>query len=439
MKKQKLLLFATLTALILLKSVSAASVFPVLEKYIKQQQYAQAYQQAKKLYLEFEGDPRFDYLYGLSALQTGHYNEAVFALDRVTINTPNVIRPRLELARAYLSLNNKLAAIKEFNDVLSLSPPPVVEQKVQLYIAELQKKTDKKTKRSITKKLASFSIGYDDNINFGSKEEEIDLPSFGLISLDPAAVKQGSGYAESKFQLKHRTIINKQKSTFILANLTHRKYFKKSDFDVTDLRAGMTFNNKKKQYQYQLVARIQPIMLDGDFYANTYGFDVVTRKAIGKNTVASAKLSLEKYDNKQLSISDRSRAIVTGRLDKQIADIQHQFSIYLGKESPDENVGKQFSRDISGLGYLGVKEWNEKNQTYLGVDFRHYRHQGNYPVYPDEKRKDDRYSLKVGHQWQINDKVSLIFSAKHINNKSNLNLYDTNRNEVKVGLRYDWE
>ncbi len=439
MKKQILLLFTTVITLALLKSAAAVSVFPLLEKYIKQQQYAKAYQRATSLHLEYEGDPRFDYLYGLAALQTGHYNEAVFSLDRVTINTPNVIRPRLELARAYLSLNNHSAAIKEFNDVLSLSPPPVVRQKVQAYIAELQKKSDKKTRKSVTKSLASFSIGYDDNINFGSSESEIDLPSFGLINLDPSAVKQGSGFAESKFQLKHRRIQNKIKSTFVLANLTHKKYFKDSDFNLTDLdlSVGMTINKQKKQYQF--IARTRPIMLDGDFYANTYGLDAVARKALGKGAVASVKLSLEKYDNKELSLSDRSRAILTGSLDKQIADIQHQFNVYLGKESPDEKDGKQFSRDISGLGYLGVKEWTERNRSYVGLDYRYYRHQDNYPVYPDKKRRDDRVSLKFGHEWQINDNISLNFSAKHTKNNSNLDLYDADRNEVKVGLRYDWD
>ena len=62
-----------------------AAAFPKLEQLIKMQQYQLAYNQALKILGENEGDPRFDYLYGLSASQTGHYNEAVFALDRVTV------------------------------------------------------------------------------------------------------------------------------------------------------------------------------------------------------------------------------------------------------------------------------------------------------------------------------------------------------------------
>ena len=425
-----LMLFSSLTF--------AQSGYPNLEKLIKEQKYSLAYQQAIKLRAQNEGDPRFDYLYGLSALQTGHFNEAVFALDRVTVSTPNVIRPRLELARAYLSLNNSFAAKKEFNDVLNLNPPPVVRKKVLAYIAELEKKGDKLTQRSVTKSLASLSFGYDDNINFGYDNSEIDLPGFGSVILDSSSVKQGSGFADVKFQFKHRTLKNKVKSTFITANVTHRDYFKNSDFNLTDLdlRTGIILNQANKQYQ--LLARTRPLMLDGELYSNTIGIDAIARKSIGSSKIGSLKLSVEKYDNKKVSLSDRSRAILSGRIDKQTGDTQHQLNLYLGKEWPDKSEGKQYSRDISGIGYWAVKEWNKKDRSYLGLDYRHYKHQQAYAIYTD-KRSDDRFIFKIGHEHRFNDELAFIAQARHINNKSNLDLYDAKRNEVKVGIRYDWD
>jgi len=81
-----------------------------------------------------EGNPLFDYLYGISALETAHYDKAVFALERVIINQPNIIRPRLELARAYMKINNDPAALREFKQVLSLNPPVAVQRNVNRYI-----------------------------------------------------------------------------------------------------------------------------------------------------------------------------------------------------------------------------------------------------------------------------------------------------------------
>lgn len=411
--------------------------YPVLEKQVKLKQYQQAYQQAVKLRSQNEGEPRFDYLYGLSALQTGHYNEAVFALDRVTVTTPNVIRPRLELARAYLKLNNRTAAIKEFNDVLKLTPPPIVRQKVNTYMAEL-KKGGRKVQKSVTKRLASFSIGYDDNINFGYENSEIDLPGFGSVKLNPSAIKQKSGFAETRFKLKHQINNDKKRNTFFAVNLAHRRYFKSSDFNYTDLdlRAGVTLNHKKNQYQ--LVLRDRPIFLDGNLYSNTIGIDAIARKSLGKGQVLSASLTLEDYNIKQLSSGDRQRALIGARLDKYIGEIQHQFNLYLGKEFPSDDAGKQFSRDIVGVGYRATHKWNAKNKSFLNLDYRKYNHQAAYPVFPD-KRSDDRFIIKAVHELQINDKATLLFSAKHVDNDSNLELYRAERSEVQVGIRYEWD
>lgn len=423
--------------LICFKVTYAGSSFPKLEAYVNQGNYKLAYQQAVKLRAKNEGDPRFDYLYGLSALQTGHYNEAVFALDRVTVATPNVIRPRLELARTYLKLNNKTAAVKEFNDVLKLSPPPIVEQKVGVYLAEL-KKANKQAQRSITKRLASFSIGYDDNINFGIANSDIDLPGLGQVTLDPSAVKQKSGFAEARFQLRHRKILSKKTNTFLMANLTHREYFKNTDFNYLfiDLRAGITFNKAKSQYQF--VVRDTPVFLDGELHSNTLGLDAMVRKSLGAGKVISTSLSLESYDNKKFSSSDRQRALIGLRLDKTSGALQHQFNAQIGTEWPEDKEGKQFSRNISGIGYKVTREWNTKNKSFLNLDYHHYKHQAAYPIFPDS-RSDDRFIIKAVHERKINDKLAILFSVRHINNNSNLALYDTQRNEVKIGLRYDWD
>lgn len=417
--------------------VIAQSSYPILEKNIKAKQYLKAYQRALKLRDKSEGDPRFDYLYGLSALQTGHYNEAVFALDRVTVATPRVIRPRLDLARAYLKLNNKTAAIKEFNDVLALSPPPIVRKNVSAYLNELQRGS-KDVKKSIVKRLASFSIGYDDNINFGTSNREVDLPGFGLVTLNSSAIKQKSGFAEAKFQIMQKKIRNKSLNTFLLTNVTYRKYFKKTDFDSFDLDFSAGVGLTKNDRQYQFIIRDRPHFLNGKLYSNTLGFDAIIRKSLGKGNILSSYLSLENYNNKKVSLTNRNRALLGVKLDQVAGDNQHQFNAYLGKEFANKKEGKQFSRNIIGAGYKASYEWNSQNISFLNIDYKHYKHQDKYPVFPN-KREDNRFIVKATHERYINDKTTLVFSASHVNNNSNLDLYDAKKNEVKIGIRYEWD
>ncbi len=436
----KILKSISLIVFVFLSSVSllyADTSFPLLEKLISHENYDKAYQLARKLREENEGDPRFDYLYGLSALQTAHYDEAVFALERVTVTTPRVIRPRLELARAYLKLDNKRAAIKEFNDVLNLSPPLVVRQKVMAYISTLHKK-NKTVKKSVTQRLASFAVGYDDNINFGYRNNDINLPLFGLVSLDPSAVKQSSGFAEAKFHIRHRRTHNKKTNSFVSANLTHRKYFKKTNFDFIDLdfRAGMSRSHNKKQYQLALSDR--PIFLNGQLHSNTIGLDAIVRTTITKGNTVSMALAIDNYDNKRSPLTNRKRAVLGVSWDKNNGKLQHQINASYGTEWPDDKAGKQFSRDILGLGYKLAQDWNAKHTSFVNIDYRSYRHKEANPLFPN-KRIDNQYIVNVVHEWQVSDAATLSFSARHVNNNSNLELYDAKRNEIKVGIRYEWD
>lgn len=415
----------------------ADTSFPLLEKLISQEKYEKAYQLAIKLRDKNEGDPRFDYLYGLSALQTAHYDEAVFALDRVTVTSPRVIRPRLELARAYLKLNNKRAAIKAFNDVLSLSPPPVVRQKVMAYISTLNKQ-NKMVKKSVTQRLASFAVGYDDNINFGYRNSDINLPLFGLVTLNPSAVKQASGFAETKFHIAHRKIHNKKRNSFVSANLTHRKYFESTNYSFIDLgfRAGTTLNHDKKQFQF--VASYRPVLLNGKLHSNTVGIDAIVRKNITNGNTVSMALAVDDYDNKRLPLTNRKRAVLGVSWNKNSGELQHQINASYGSEWPDEKAGKQFSRDILGLGYKLAHDWNAKHTSFINFDYRNYKHKEANPLFPD-KRIDNQYIVNAVHEWQVSDKAAILFSARHIDNNSNLELYDAKRNELQVGIRYEWD
>lgn len=411
--------------------------FPVLEKYVNTQQYAQAYQRALTLRAANEGEPRFDYLYGLSALQMGHYNKAVFALERVTASEPAVIRPRLELARAYLKLNNNKAAIREFKRVLSLKPPVVVRQNVNSYLAKLH--TDSwQNRKAVINSLLTLSLGFDDNINFGFDNDEIVLPVFGNIRLNPASIQQESGFAEAKYQLNYRKADSHRFNRFASAAITHRDYFDNGNFNLTDLdiRTGFTFN--KNQYQYQMVLRDRPVLLGGEYYTNTVGLDAGLRRGLGFGTVLTASLTLEDYTHKVESLRDRTRAIFSAKIDKKLGNNIHQFSAFYGEENPDDDAGKQFSRDLAGVGYRLVHNWSGKDKSFFKLNYQNNKHQGPYPIYPNA-REDDRITVKVGHERKLNKHFDLLLGLQYSDNDSNLSLYDVTRTEAKVGVRYEWD
>ena len=102
-----------------------------LNNLITSGQHEEAFELGQTHLGEWEGDPDFDFLFGLAALESGRSNEAVYALERVaTTATNRLLRDRatLELARAYFVTNNLAASKNLFNSVLEQDPPLVVRQ-----------------------------------------------------------------------------------------------------------------------------------------------------------------------------------------------------------------------------------------------------------------------------------------------------------------------
>ncbi len=416
-------------------TTSAAKQYPLLETHIKNQQFKQAYKRVTDLRDLNEGNPRFDYLSGISALEMGHNSEAIFTLERVTASHPKVIRPHLELARAYLKNNNSEAAIRELNTVLSLDPPVAVKEKVNAYLVAI-KTGGKKAKESVVSALVSFSLGYDDNINLGFSEDEISLPLFGHVALNPSSIQQESGFAETHLEVKYRKAQSKHTQNLASLAVTHRENFANSDFNTTslDLRAGRAINKGKNKYQ--LMLRDRPVILGGETYSNTLGLDALLHSNIGSTGVTTG-LSLENYDYKLDDNHDRKRAILSARLDKKLADNLHQISAYGGTEIPDNDAGKEFSKDMLGVGYRLFRPWNKKQKSYLSLNYQHNEYQAPQAIY-QQVRKEDQVSIKLGHHTRISDNWGINTSIQHNNKNSNLELFDASRNEIKVGVQYDW-
>ena len=56
-----------------------------LRELVAQGQYQRAFELGQAAEERFEGRAEFDFHYGLAALETGHYPEAIFALERVVL------------------------------------------------------------------------------------------------------------------------------------------------------------------------------------------------------------------------------------------------------------------------------------------------------------------------------------------------------------------
>ena len=66
----------------------------------------EAYKLLAPMDFEYSGNVRFDYLLGVSALDSGHPDKATLAFERVLAVEPNFAGARLDMARAYFHLGD---------------------------------------------------------------------------------------------------------------------------------------------------------------------------------------------------------------------------------------------------------------------------------------------------------------------------------------------
>jgi len=412
---------------------------PVLEKLLADNRYPQAWQLARQLAPAHEGEPLFDYLYGLSALETGHYDYAVFALERVVIQQTTAARPRLALARAYMNMKNTSAALREFRTVLLLNPPVEVRKNVQRLISRLEQLAERQKKRSQSgfNARATFTVGYDANANFGADTATVTMPLLGNVVLDDSSVRQASPFNLLQGQFDYHYEVSKNLSWFVNTGLGSKHYNKAQDFNTKQikLKGGLSFETETKQYQ--LAVNKHSLWLDSEKYQSVEAVEISVAHNFANASVLSGVLSFDRQRfQQQRDKNVRNVAAAAGYLFRHKA-MQHQLQGTLSWGKATEAAFEHNAKDTAGLRYTITHSWDENQSSSAALHYQHLRHLANHPVYA-EKRRDRRFSLGLKHAIRVSKKASWFVEAGWTNNQSNLSLYDTDKSYIQTGLSYSF-
>lgn len=119
---------------------------------------------------DYAGDPEFDYLLGLAALDSRRPGQAVFALERALMVRPDFLQARAEIARAYFEIRERENARREFETVAGQRIPEEARRVIGRYLDAIRRVEDRG--RARWNALVELEAGYDSNPNFGSSSGE---------------------------------------------------------------------------------------------------------------------------------------------------------------------------------------------------------------------------------------------------------------------------
>ncbi len=125
------------------------------------------------------GDPSFDYLLGIAALDAGHVTRALFALERVVAVRPDDRLARAELGRAYLAAGDTPRAREQLALARAGDTPAEAAAAIDRVLGVIDQVVPQRGARMSG--YLELGAGYDSNVNSATNQGQFAIPAFGGI------------------------------------------------------------------------------------------------------------------------------------------------------------------------------------------------------------------------------------------------------------------
>jgi outer membrane protein len=402
-----------------------------------------AYELLAPLQKDRAGDPNYDYLLGIAALDLGRNTEAVFALERVLAVQPNNAQARAEIARAYFNLKETEAAKREFQNVRNQNPPPEVALTIDRYLDAIDRAAvgPKPTARFYVEGFA----GYDTNVNSATADRSIAVPLFGgaLFSLAPGATKLSDGYWGLAAGIATRMPINPRWALVAGFNGSRRWNFERDNFDTSfvDLNFGTTY--KRDRDLLSFLVQLNDFTVYDPIYSSAYrearGGTVQWQRDLDARNQVSAYVQYANltYPDQRIRNADR---YVGG------VGYAHAFrggptvyaSLYGGQEKTKDPTAETLAFDLYGVRAGGDQVLSEKFIVFANAAYEHRRYNATDSFFL-VTRRDNQVTGTLGlhyipaRNWRVTTQV-LGFA-----NRSNIDLNTFDRVMGEVRLRRDFD
>jgi len=401
----------------------------------------QALQQAAPHLSDWEGDPRFDFYYGLAAINAGEVSRGVFGLERVLMVQPGNLRARLELARGYYLLNEDARARREFKLVLKRRPPAQVRANIERFLRLIRLRESRYT--TTAQAYVDFSMGYDDNVNSAPGDANLYIPALGPIILNQTSTKQGDLFSTMSLGGQVTKPLRPGLSLFGSGSLSQLWHLKQNEVDTTALTVQGGVTKQYKANRYRLIGLGQQFFVAGQIYRYLGGVNAEWSRNFGRTTGLTGYLSWVdlKYPYQRLRNSDQYTIGAT---------VKHAFAgarrpllfanLFAGTEISDQRTSAAKAVADRGMegGRLGGQLMLAPQVVVNGtLTLQLSRYHGVDSLY--FKRRRDLYSsAELGVRWLFGPHWSADGTLSYAHNDSNISLYAYKRSQIALGARYEY-
>lgn len=434
------------TALVTILLLCSAAVFAAdadlqkAQELMKQGRPSDAFALLDPLEDSRAGDVEFDYLLGISALDSGKADRATLAFERVLAVNPNFAGARLDMARALFQLGDLPRAKTEFEAVLGQNPPDQARSVIAQYLDAIEK-AEKAKNRRISGYL-ELVVGRDDNVNNSTSVGTINVPALGNLpfTLSPTNLKTGDNFKTFAGGVDFAYQLQQNFGFFAGADLRERWNFTQDRFNSgsRDLRAGVAIGEAANQLR--LRADVGWADLDNRLSRTVEGVSGDWRYMINPANQLNAfsAYSRNRFTDPAVVVNSFDSSLSGVGLTHIVAEGKGALfgSYFFGKER-DTDGRADGAKVIYGF-RLGGQAALRENLDLFATASTQKGHFGRENATFLVLRSDEQNDIVVGLNWRFAKDWTLRPQVLQSSNKSNISIFEYKRTELSAAVRYDF-
>lgn len=421
--------------LVLLALSSAAAADGVIEQardLLNSKQAASAYELLAPLGEEHAGEPDFDYLLGIAALDSGRPGLAVFALERVLAVKPDDALARAEIARAYYALSEYQTSRQEFENAKANGEIPAAARDTMDRYLALIDRAQRGSQR--VGGYIGFSTGYDSNINSGTDETTVAIPVLNNLpfQLVDRATSQDSAFATIVAGVNALHPLDKNWALIGGA----RGYYRgtESPFSTADTYLYGGVRGTYGKHEVVLAAQGEDFIVDADSLRVVYGGYAQWSYALDDKSRLSLSFQGNEINYPDVSQRNATRYVTSASYLRSLpgkGEPVVYVGIYGGLEDENHGAHPQFGHDLYGGRLGGSIGLMPDLRGYLSLSMEQRDYHGADPIFL-RTRDDTQYIVSGGAEYKLCENWLIRPNVSYTANDSNISINHYDR--VVVGI-----
>jgi outer membrane protein len=400
--------------------------------------YAAAYELLAPQEPDRAGDPEYDLLLGVAALETGRHTRAVFALERVLAVQPDNARARAEIGRAYLALGESAGARRELEAVRAQNVPPEVARSIDRLLSAIDRAPE--AGKPSFSGFVEAAVGRDTNVNSATSANAVAVPGFGDFRLTASSKSRDAWFTGVSGGINARVPVNRDWSFIAGASGAGRFNGGESRFDTTALDGNVGAAWSRGPDSVTAAVQLGLFEVDDDKLRDYSGLSLQwqhTHDARNQTTAFMQHARL-RYSGAN-DVRDVNRTIYGAGHAIVLPGGQALLfgSVYFGAEAAQRDV--QPGVNVAGndvIGFrIGAQYTLDPRWMLFGAlasESRDYEDAD--PVFK-QVREDTLTSLSFGASYLLRDNWRLTPSVSLTRNDSSLNINDYRRGVAQFAVR----